>query len=610
MWICIVDFIFPFWWFRICLKASGILVIFAASILCLHIASLNPSDKLSWEALVKQYKAFYLLGEIQGKRVLEKLPKMMEMCSELQETILLEILQGNADTIYGREKNFSNIKSVKDFKSLHSLTTYKDYELYMSKVLKDEPNILFKEPVLHIGISSGTSGKNKHFPINSKLASAAVGALYLRTFKRRATNQELKRILAIKYKPNVKYTPNGTSIAPLSYVSVPHQPFYVSPECVFDITDERSALYVHAVLGMADREIICIDGLMASFVYSFFKEIETKWREMCDDIERGEITTGLKIEEELRREINSYLVPDPARAEEVREACCLGPDRLVRRIWPHCVAVSMISTGGFTAHTNSLKATFLRDVIVHSPSHGASEGLVGLAISDNVNEALYSLLPNLNFMEFIPEEVLEDEQPETVLLHQLERGRSYEVVLTTRCGLYRYRLGDVIKIVDFYKGCPQYEFCYRIGQMLNVSWEKTPESVFYSTLVKTLAKLQQYTLEDYTATESLNLEAYSEYNTAKTKHYVLFIEVKENVTLSLPERKRFDEVLRQEFELYDSLRANGSIDEMKLVQIHKGGFGHLKEHILEGFGSLQFKMPRVLRKQDQLDVLLQNAIKD
>lgn len=35
------------------------------------------------------------------------------------------------------------------------------------------------------------------------------------------------------------------------------------------------------------------------------------------------------------------------------------------------------------------------------------------------------------------------------------------MVLTTPNGLYRYRLGDVVRVVDFYNQCPIVEFLYR-----------------------------------------------------------------------------------------------------------------------------------------------------
>ena len=39
--------------------------------------------------------------------------------------------------------------------------------------------------------------------------------------------------------------------------------------------------------------------------------------------------------------------------------------------------------------------------------------------------------------------ILDD--PGTLLLHELEAGQDYEVVVTNGSGLYRYRMGDVVQ---------------------------------------------------------------------------------------------------------------------------------------------------------------------
>ena len=67
-----------------------------------------------------------------------------------------------------------------------------------------------------------------------------------------------------------------------------------------------------------------------------------------------------------------------------------------------------------------------------------------------------TFIPNLNFLEFIPEEETlkwqmdSSYQPQTVLLDGVEPGKNYELVFTNFHGgaLVRYRIGDMIKIVS------------------------------------------------------------------------------------------------------------------------------------------------------------------
>ena len=55
-----------------------------------------------------------------------------------------------------------------------------------------------------------------------------------------------------------------------------------------------------------------------------------------------------------------------------------------------------------------------------------------------------------------------DKNPQALLIDEVEIGQSYEVVLTTRGGLYRYRNGDVVEVVGFHEKCPVIQFKYRL----------------------------------------------------------------------------------------------------------------------------------------------------
>ena len=55
----------------------------------------------------------------------------------------------------------------------------------------------------------------------------------------------------------------------------------------------------------------------------------------------------------------------------------------------------------------------------------------------------------------------EEKQPATLLIDEIKEGATYEVVITTVDGFYRYRYGDVIKVVGFYNKSPMVEIQFR-----------------------------------------------------------------------------------------------------------------------------------------------------
>ena len=96
---------------------------------------------------------------------------------------------------------------------------------------------------------------------------------------------------------------------------------------------------------------------------------------------------------------------------------------------------------------------------------------------------------------------------QTLFGEEVEVGGLYELVVTTLSGLYRYRIGDVVRVVRFHNSCPVIEFQYRQGQILNMRSEKTTETMMYEALTKVFRGTRQRPrLVDYTCAESILLD--------------------------------------------------------------------------------------------------------
>ncbi|MBN2461992.1 MAG: GH3 auxin-responsive promoter family protein [Dehalococcoidia bacterium] len=92
-----------------------------------------------------------------------------------------------------------------------------------------------------------------------------------------------------------------------------------------------------------------------------------------------------------------------------------------------------------------------------------------------------TFIPNLNFLEFIPEaeyskwQLDDSYQPKTVLLDEVKAGGNYEVVITNFHGgaIVRYRMGDIIKITSLRNeklgtGIPQMAFEGRLDDVMDI----------------------------------------------------------------------------------------------------------------------------------------------
>src|SRR5262249_7148496 len=70
------------------------------------------------------------------------------------------------------------------------------------------------------------------------------------------------------------------------------------------------------------------------------------------------------------------------------------------------------------------------------------------------------------------------------LLHELEPGREYEVIVTQQGGLYRYRIGDRVCATHLYKETMCMEFTGRSNRVCDLVGEKLNENFVRDCLAK------------------------------------------------------------------------------------------------------------------------------
>ena len=101
----------------------------------------------------------------------------------------------------------------------------------------------------------------------------------------------------------------------------------------------------------------------------------------------------------------------------------------------------------------------------------ATEGTMTLPIHDNTPAGVPCL--ENGFFEFIPEEDIEQDNPPTLLAHELEQGKRYYILLTTAGGLYRYDINDIVEVQGEHQGCPSFAFARKGRDMANITGEKS-----------------------------------------------------------------------------------------------------------------------------------------
>lgn len=75
-----------------------------------------------------------------------------------------------------------------------------------------------------------------------------------------------------------------------------------------------------------------------------------------------------------------------------------------------------------------------------------------------------------------------DERKNLIDLSQVEINKTYEVVISQKSGLIRYRLKDLVKITGFYKKTPCFEFVARADKLTDLVGEKLHEIDVYNAI--------------------------------------------------------------------------------------------------------------------------------
>jgi len=206
----------------------------------------------------------------------------------------------------------------------------------------------------------------------------------------------------------------------------------------------------------------------------------------------------------------------------------LAKSKLARRpmlpkdLWP----VKGIMSGGLDSgvYKDKIKELWGRYPL---DTYTGTEG--GIIATQTWDYESMTFIPNLNFLEFIPEkehfkwQLDHSYQPKTVLLDELKAGENYEIVITNFHGgaLVRYRVGDMIRVTSLRNeklgiDIPQMVFERRADDLLDFVFIRLTEKVIWQAIENT-----GVAYEDWTA-----------YKKAGEPVLSLFIELKDGYQVS------------------------------------------------------------------------------
>jgi hypothetical protein len=398
---------------------------------------------------------------------------------QVMDRTLAGLVEPNAGTVFGLEHDFKSIRGWRDYRSAIPIRDYDALAPWINRAADGERNVLSaQDPVLFFK-SSGSTGDSKKIPITAEFMRTGffppfytAWANFIEHFPDVVASDE--STLNLKYDP-VHRTPTTASGRPhlgasqvdfgaafgepLSAEPGSRAPWGELPVPVGD-SDYLEKAYLRLRLAV-EYDVRCVIGINPAVVAALPYQLSQWWPRIVQELRDG--TVGGR----------RHGWPNAERARELDRLGHYFGTLRPAHVWPNFRLIFCWTTGLASLYLPGLAEDFGPGVTVLPAPVAASEGFVAVGTDRHPTACTPAL--TAAFHEFA--EAGTDLRPdtETQSFEELETGREYHVVLSQVGGLYRYALGDVVRVVDRRGDMPRVSYAGR-GGLSDVAGERLRES--------------------------------------------------------------------------------------------------------------------------------------
>ncbi|KAM7252517.1 hypothetical protein ACFE04_024400 [Oxalis oulophora] len=553
-------------------------------------------------------------------KALRFIEEMTRNADSVQENILAEILTRNAPTEYLKRFELDGSTDRQTFKSKVPMITYEDLEPEIQRIANgDRSPILSAHPISEFLTSSGTSaGERKLMPtIQEELdRRQLLYSLLMPVMNLYVPGLDKGKGLYFLFVKSETHTPGGLLARPVltsyyksdHFKTRPYDPYnvYTSPNEAILCSDSFQSMYSQMLAGLLERQqVLRLGAIFASGLLRAIKFLQVNWFQLAQDIETGSLSDRI-IDQSIRSFMAKVLKPDQDLADFIRRECSKENwEGIISRIWPNTKYLDVIVTGAMAQYIPTLDY-YSGGLPLACTMYASSECYFGLNLNPmcKPSEVSYTIMPNMAYFEFLPHEPNSnpDSTPKLVDLVDVEVGKEYELVITTYAGLYRYRVGDILRVTGFHNSAPQFHFVRRKNVLLSIDSDKTDEAE--------LQKAIQNASELLTKFDTRVVE-YTSYANTKTipGHYVIYWELLTKDSSNSPSENILNQCcLAMEESLssvYRQCRVEcNSIGPLEIRVVKSGTFEELMDYAISRGASInQYKVPRCVNFTPIMELL-------
>ena len=322
---------------------------------------------------------------------------------KVQQAIFQQIIKQAAGTVFGKDHQFSRIKSHADYVKAVPVRDYEGLKPYFDRVKKGEPDILWPGKPIYLAKTSGTTSGTKYIPIT---------------------------------KASIPNHINGAKNALLSYIHETGNSKFLDGKLIFlsgsPVLEEVGGIKTGRLSGIVNHHVpgYLRTNQMPSYQTNCIEDWETKLDKVVEETlpQRMTLISGI-----------------PPWVQMYFDKLTAKTGKPIKDIFPD---FSLFVYGG--VNFEPYKAKLFQSVgkkIDSIETFPASEGFFAYQNSQEDN-GLLLLLNSGIFYEFIPASEYFNENPTRLTIGEVELGVNYAMVLSSNAGLWSYSIGDTVKFVS------------------------------------------------------------------------------------------------------------------------------------------------------------------
>ncbi len=404
-----------------------------------------------------------------------------------QERLLSRLLRNNSACDFGSCHGFESIGTAEEFARRVPLSSYEDYDPWIERIGNGDPDVLTCGRVERLHLTSGTNGRAKMLPFTAELRTdffAGIGPWLENLLSNHAEAmsgpshwvispaclpQPVQSAVPVGFDQDESYLPASVSSEFAARSAVPAE--------ISRIDDAEKFYKMTAAFLLAERKLSFISMWSPTYL-SVLLDAAVRHKEwIVESLHSG---SSLDLEGKY-----FSLKQDRARARELEK--CLPDNPLSAAasnwnlVWPRLRLISCWSDGWSKLPADKLAARF-PDCRFQGKGLMATEAFVTFPLQEStLDDAAPVLSVCSHYFEFI-----DCVSEEIFGASELKCGGEYEVVVTTAGGLYRYRIGDIVRCEGHLSKVPRLRFLLRKAILSDLCGEKLDDALVGNCLQRIL----------------------------------------------------------------------------------------------------------------------------